>query len=121
MRVLFLSLDRASKYRKSPPIFISCELVDNIWTLLEQWIYEKCGFLLHYSKLELLFGKLGNIFSALTNIVLLVKHYIYRQKSKGELLLFASIIRQIYDYYIMERYIYTISNRLDIFRKKVDF
>ena len=99
-------------------LFISCELVDNIWTLLEQWIYEKCGFLLNYSKLELLFGKIGNRFSAPNTIVLLVKHYIYRQRLKGELLLFESIKRKIYDYYIMERYIDTIINRLDIFRKK---
>ena len=51
-------------------LLISCELVDNIWTLLELWMYEKCGFLLNYSKLELLFGKIGNIFSAPNIIVL---------------------------------------------------
>ena len=102
-------------------LFISCELFDNIWTLLEQWIYEKCGFLLNYSKLDLLFGKIGNIFSAPNTIVILVKH-IYRQRLKGELLLCESNKRKIYDYYIMERYIDTINNRLDIFRKKmVDF
>ena len=99
-------------------LFISCELVDNIWTQLEQWICEKCGFLLNYSKLELLFGKIGNRLSAPNTIVILVKHYIYRQRLKGELLLFESIKRKIYDYYIMERYIDTINNRLDIFRKK---
>ena len=98
-------------------LFISCELVDNIWTLLQQWIYEKCGFLLNYSKLELLFGKIGNIFSAPNTIVILVKHYICRQRLKGELLIFESIKRTIYDYYIMERHIDTINNRLDIFRK----
>ena len=99
-------------------LFISCELVDNIWTLLEQWIYGKCGFLLNYSKLELLFGKIGNRFSAPNTIVKLVKHYIYRQRVKGELLLFESSKRKIYDYYIMERHIDTINNRLSIFRKK---
>ena len=99
-------------------LFISCELVDNIWTLLEQWVYEKRGFLVNYSTLDLLYGKIGNIFSALDTIVILVKLYNYRQRSKGELLRFENIKHKIYDYFIMDSYIYIISNRLDIFRKK---
>ena len=35
-------------------LFVDCECVEIIWNMLENWLYDKCDFLLNYNKREIL-------------------------------------------------------------------
>ena len=87
-------------------LFVSCDIVHNIWNQLEKWIYEKTGLLLNYSKKEIIFGKKGRQFVAPNMIIFIAKLYIYKQKMRNGSLLLHFIQQEIVNYYNLEKYIF---------------
>ena len=86
-------------------LYYECKFIHGIWILLEDWIYEKTGILINYTKIELLFGKYGKQFTVINLLVFLVKCYIYKQRLCGSCLYFENVKGTLKDYYV-EKQIY---------------
>ena len=99
-------------------LFVSCEYVNNIWNLIEKWIYDETGILLNYSKKDIIFGKQGKQFIPSNMITYIVKYYIYKQKLKKGILSFKYIKQDIYNYYQLEKYMYCKEGLFQKFSKR---
>ena len=99
-------------------LYYECKYIQRIWSLLEDWIYEKTGILMNYTKIELLFGKFGKQFITLNLIVFLVKYYIYKQRLCGNNLHFENIQHFINDNYYVEKQIYFSKVKFENFYKR---
>ena len=99
-------------------LFVDCECVEIIWNMLENWLYDKCGFLLNYNKREILFGKIGNQFMAKNTKVLIAKYYIYKNRCKNRALYFENLKKEICDYICIKKYI-SITNGKKNFRRGI--
>ena len=94
-------------------LFVDCECVEIIWNMLENWLYDKCGFLLNYNKREILFGKIGNQFMAKNTKVLIAKYYIYKNRFKNRALYFENLKKEI----CIEKYISITNGNFSAFNK----
>ena len=92
-------------------LFIGCIKVENLWNDINKWLYEKCSYIINYTKYELLFGKLGKNCESTNMIVLLVKYYIYKSRCKGQILFFPTVKKEIIEYLDIERYLYYMKGK----------
>ena len=99
-------------------LFAECEYSETIWKSLERWILESCDISLNLSNMDILFGKINTKFNALNTILLLVKQYIYRKRNKQEHPNFEQVKHYIYDYFLVEKYMYSTKGNFDHFQRK---
>ena len=101
-----------------PHIFCECEYVERLWVMLENWIFTKTTVYINFSKQDILFGKIGKQNNVRNLIVLIVKHYIYKQRVKGDMLFIESVKKDIINYYNVEKYISSTKGKLNAFMQK---
>ena len=98
-------------------ILFTCSKVSTIWSLLEDWVFEKTGKTFEFDLCAVILG-LPNEDKVVNLILLLVKQYIFQQSRKTNSLVFQNIIKYLFVYYKLEEKLYVAKNQFDMFEKK---
>ena len=98
-------------------LFHDCVIVNDFFVSFENWIYDRTSILLNFSKTEVLFGK-KKCYDARNFLILIYKHYIYRQRCRKEQLYLPNLKTEIYNQYIIEKYNSNINGKQNSFLKK---
>ena len=97
-------------------LFYDCQFIKQFWQKLENEIQTKCQTWSKITKLSkelILFGYSQNIISnsVFDKIIVLAKHYIYKQKVKGESLRFEVFLKELENEYKADKYIARVTHK----------
>ena len=98
-------------------LFYECDVVNNFYYRLEDWIYNKTSVLLNLSKMELIFGKMCRN-DVLNLIILVFKFHIYRQRCRNENLCLSTFKAELHYFYQIENYLSAIHGKQTCFKAK---
>ena len=99
-------------------LFCECQPSLRLWSQLQDWILQKTGINLKFTRENILFGFRGSHNNALNCILIKVKQTLYNSRQSAKPPSFAKCKLSIIQYYLQEKYIAQINCRYNQFEKK---
>ena len=80
-------------------LFWKCPCEQRIWTALNKWLNHYCNIQANFECAMVIFNGYKDAFADMTNtIILITKHYIYKQKRNVEKPVFIELVKEISKY-----------------------